>query len=633
MSFGMPPPPPPPPMPPGAPPSIAGMQRAFGAMNINQSNTGRPVQKPTQIYNDVNRSYTASNAGPIYEGWTFRKAETSFPDERKTWQNVTRTPMPWTSSELTKEVKNRGGSRVVKQYTKLDAIKQALIDKLIAGKEREDPRFRWTLACITLEERIRRRGNTKIYETSSMHIILRRQPAPKVNVIGAKLDKRNGPEYFVDSKPPRQQHDEGLRPLQPGQDFVEIIDMSPKFGGQPGPPPGIRMPAHADIHHLKPQKSGGLGRNPDPPVVVVGGNGGSLPPQSQFKGHPQQQGPPPPPPPPPPPGLSMPQQYQQQQQQQQQRPQQQHFQQQRPQVHQQQQQQRPQQPQQQHQQQKTPFINVPHGSVPPPPHFKSQNMGQNGPQRKPSMPQMADRRSHTLVNEWLSGDEDDESESDSVFTEGETGTMFTGETSSASERGSPKLARGGSMHVHRTMGQKQRAHSAEYRQHSRPAPSLNAQLPLRSSLVPEYISTRDYRPKPQRRRSVAYGRERERPFAHRWLTYQDGFDPRDLPSPHHGYSRSALEGFSRPHLPEVPIAPPYSARAFLPEHHMIEYEHELEREHERERRQRLLDDMEYRERYQEHSRFDPRRPPYAGPRPMSGYGPGLNREPRSSYGF
>lgn len=152
-------PPPPPPFPPfghgGPAPGLVQLPNDFTRMNINPNpaNSAKPVVSVPKF--DGGFPINGRDRPPVtYEGFTFRKAEPEMFGQTKTWAKAYKVPMPVSHEALLEQVKKKQRKKsVLDQYSELDTLKQAQIDRLIEDKKREekDPRFEWKLAALKTE--------------------------------------------------------------------------------------------------------------------------------------------------------------------------------------------------------------------------------------------------------------------------------------------------------------------------------------------------------------------------------------------------------------------------------------------------------------------------------------------------
>ena len=222
------------------------------------------------------------NTKPTYEGFTFSKQDAG-DGERQTWARAHKTSMPVTNAVLLTQVRKQQqkGVSVLKQYSGLEGLKRAQIDRLIEDKNKadRDPRFEWKLASVTTEERNIGRLSK---ETTSMQVILKRILKPTVvqssTVNNGKLKGLGGTVVDLDAKKDsRDKHIQGhgfggvAYPL--GQNaFMAPHGPQPHLGHNPQPPhpqggfPGMR-PA-PQIHQGPPMHG--------PPMQGPHGNGPTI---------------------------------------------------------------------------------------------------------------------------------------------------------------------------------------------------------------------------------------------------------------------------------------------------------------------------------------------------------------------
>lgn len=111
----------------------------------------------------------------VFEGYAFTKHNVTHDSPKKTWAFVLQTQMPVSQDDLRREVDKqvRKGGSALEQYQapEMKGFKREEVDELIRRRNLEDPRVEYKLASIKLEGR-RMHGT---FQTSSMHVVLRRQ--------------------------------------------------------------------------------------------------------------------------------------------------------------------------------------------------------------------------------------------------------------------------------------------------------------------------------------------------------------------------------------------------------------------------------------------------------------------------
>ncbi|EKG16859.1 hypothetical protein MPH_05840 [Macrophomina phaseolina MS6] len=147
-------------------------------------------------------------AGPVlrtFHGWSFRKIHE--PGIEASWSRCRKTPLPYSSDELSRIVQKGGGAGmsgsgskkgsgrlgVAEQYNALrSAHQRAQVDGLLewVRSEERNAGAEWSLACIEQDvQEFIRRGFGRIRETREMRVILRRSPRKgAAGVSGEKVD-------------------------------------------------------------------------------------------------------------------------------------------------------------------------------------------------------------------------------------------------------------------------------------------------------------------------------------------------------------------------------------------------------------------------------------------------------------
>ncbi len=499
------PPPPPPPFPPfghgGPAPGLVQLPNDFTRMNINPNpaNSAKPVVSVPKF--DGGFPINGRDRPPVtYEGFTFRKAEPEMFGQTKTWAKAYKVPMPVSHEALLEQVKKKQRKKsVLDQYSELDTLKQAQIDRLIEDKKRQekDPRFEWKLAALKTETKdIGRRS----YETTNMQVILARKLRASVISMPANGVGKGQPGQIVDLNAPkintlkdpissRGAPEQGPIIMQP--------PMGPQGGpkgamnGNHGPPP--HWPEHAGF---KPPKGPQMQQG-HPDIVVMPDFAGVMPGKMPH----MQQGHPdvvvmndrPPSRPGPAMGPGFPQNFPPMMQPQQQQP-----------------------PRQQH------------------PTLQK-------PERKPSMPKVVNPKSHKRVEKWLDTSEDDDSDISESMSDDDGISVFTPDSSLESDsRRKRDMPRRGSLHKHhrrhsRDDGHRRPVLREHHRQSYSDPPQSRGSHYHRDGydLYTEESHRHSRRPSLSRRESIVYVSEPPRPSLSRPLTYQYDHhdDHRDMREP------------------------------------------------------------------------------------------------------
>ncbi|KAI9718036.1 MAG: hypothetical protein M1812_004294 [Candelaria pacifica] len=303
-----------PPPAPGAAPGLPGMPQPFVPLNQHAPNTGRAVPTASQSgpagrgdlpfrVSDVQ----PANPEPTFESYTFRKAESSDPQQKKSWARYTINETPIPAEDLKRQVQKQKQKNISvwDQYKKLDPRRQTMIDNFIEEKkgQEKDRRFERKLASVTTEERkVGRLG----YETASIHIILKRQLRPIVTNqrVGSAAIHHDAPRELNGSLPPRHFQGQAL----PAHSAFEPLNMRPnpvsqpgnrgdireQFGPvqpRPGPSAGMTHQVQPNPQQHRPQQPNMVMRGSEPQIVVMDDG---LPPPPPLPPHPQagQGGPP-----------------------------------------------------------------------------------------------------------------------------------------------------------------------------------------------------------------------------------------------------------------------------------------------------------------------------------------------------
>ncbi|KAL8705673.1 MAG: hypothetical protein Q9201_001193, partial [Fulgogasparrea decipioides] len=112
----------------------------------------------------------------LYEGYNFEKIIPQLPNEKATWSVVTKTRMPLNQNDLLAMVnkqKRKGTSAwTIMNSKEMKGYKRKQVDQLIEGRERADPRFRYELAGLKLDQQSDKWGNRS---TTAFHVILKRR--------------------------------------------------------------------------------------------------------------------------------------------------------------------------------------------------------------------------------------------------------------------------------------------------------------------------------------------------------------------------------------------------------------------------------------------------------------------------
>ncbi|KAI9879066.1 MAG: hypothetical protein M1830_009707 [Pleopsidium flavum] len=521
-----PPPPPPAPLPPfghgGPTPGLAQLQNDFTRMNINHNpaNIAKPVVNVPKI--DVGFPLNGRDRPPVtYEGFTFRKAEPEMFGQTKNWAKAYKVPMPVSHEALSEQVKKQQRKKsVLDQYSELDTLKQAQIDRLIEDKKREekDERFEWKLAALKTETKdIGRRS----YETTNMQVILARKLRASVVAMPGNVVGKGQPGQIVDLNAPKTNTPKGPISSKAGPDKGPII-MQPGVGAQGGPkgpmngfhgamphwpehagfgpPKGPQVPqTHPDIvvmpdpAGVKPEKMPHM-QHGHPDISVVNDRPPTRPGPAMGPGFPQH-----------PPHMMQPQQQQ-------------------------------------------PAMGP--GFPQHPPHMmqpqqqqpaRHQNANFQKPERKQSLPKVVNPKSHKRVEKWLDPSEDDETDFSESMSDDDGISVFTPDSSLESDsRRKRDIPRRGSLHKHHHRHSRDDGHRRPVlREHHRKSysdPSRSRESHYHRDgydLYPEDSHRHSRRPSISRRESIAYVSEPPRSSLSRPLTYQyDHYDdPRDMQEP------------------------------------------------------------------------------------------------------
>lgn len=552
-------PPPPPNFPRGAhvgpAPEIIQLNNDFAKMNVTPTPTFHANHNPASSAKPINSAPKLDGLPPLngrppvtYEGFTFRKAEPEMFGQKQTWGRANRVPLPVGQGALLDQVKRQQQrKKIVDQLTGLDKPKRRHIDLLIEEKRREekDPRFEWNVAAVKLETKnVGRRG----IETSSMQVILSRKLRATVAITSGQGGGKGGAGKVIDLDAPKtsthKEHPQPKGHAEQGPIFMQPgmgAPAGPKgaAGGQFGPSPF--HPQHQGQHPGLRPLNGAQMRQGHPEVVVVPEHSGFAP----SRGPPMQAHPdiivmPDRPPSRPAPQMGH------------------AFAQHLPHMMQPHPQQPPhQQPHHHHQQ----AANPPHGAqarpghpevvvVPEHPgfapsrgpqmqqphqqlphHHHQQASKPYKPEKKPSMPQVANQRSHKGVEKWLEQSEDDESYDSGFSSDGDDLSVLTPDSSLASDsrrkRDSPRR---GSLHKHhRRHSEDEDRRRPVVREHHRKTysdpPRSRGSRYHRDAYDIYTEDSHSHRPVPIRRQSIACGPEMARPRLSRPLTYRpDDYD-------------------------------------------------------------------------------------------------------------
>lgn len=178
---------------------MPGLVNDFGHVHLepNAHHFGHDMHKPTiQLvhpppgYSNMPdpRSFLGNSKPPIgYIGYTFTKHPAEHPGQKETWAIVNKELMPASQADLKNQIEKRRkrGVTGLDQYTdpEMKGFKQKQIDELIRQCIAMDPdrRFEYNIASIRRDTKRRRQGGT---ETSTMHVILKRQPRADIDMQG-----------------------------------------------------------------------------------------------------------------------------------------------------------------------------------------------------------------------------------------------------------------------------------------------------------------------------------------------------------------------------------------------------------------------------------------------------------------
>ena len=145
------------------------------------------IQPPDYGHTPNPRSFPTNGKPPIgYVGYTFTKHPVEHVGQKETWAIVDKVLIPATQFDLKTQVEKhrRKGVTGLDQYMDPDmnGFKRKQIDELIRECVAKDPdhRFEYTIASIKRDTRQRQAG----IETSTMQVILQRQPRPGIVMQG-----------------------------------------------------------------------------------------------------------------------------------------------------------------------------------------------------------------------------------------------------------------------------------------------------------------------------------------------------------------------------------------------------------------------------------------------------------------
>ena len=116
---------------------------------------------------------------PLYECWTFTKADPEFPKGKKTWSRAIKSKMPVSHIDLTEQIRRQQdkGISVLTQYNGLNTFQRAQVHRSVEEKNEmeKDQRLEWKLASVKKEER---NIDLSHKETVSMQVIVKRVLKP-----------------------------------------------------------------------------------------------------------------------------------------------------------------------------------------------------------------------------------------------------------------------------------------------------------------------------------------------------------------------------------------------------------------------------------------------------------------------
>ena len=189
------PPPPPPALPPGFS-GMPGLVNDFGHVHLEpnghhfQHNMNQPaiqVIQPGYGHMPDPRSFSSNGKPPVgHIGYIFTKQPVEHVGQKETWAIANKELMPASQTDLKNQIERhrKKGVSGLDQYMHSDmkGFKRKQIDELIRDCVRMDPdhRFEYIIASIKRDTRQRQSGR----ETSSMQVILKRQPRTGVDMQG-----------------------------------------------------------------------------------------------------------------------------------------------------------------------------------------------------------------------------------------------------------------------------------------------------------------------------------------------------------------------------------------------------------------------------------------------------------------
>lgn len=190
---------------------------------------------------------------PLYEGYTFVKADAFFPGQKVTWNRVERNKIHLNQYELFKLVQKRAKkSYVSQQYQALSKLKRTHVDQLIDDHRRMDPRAEWYCVYIKEDEKPVKGPGSRPgdYETVSLDIIIMKKPPSFVNPRKSSPDlmdfgspfKNKGRSVTFDGPFPEPE-------FRQGNKGVDNNFQWPKQNSQPGQfHPGMGPPQPPQFH-------------------------------------------------------------------------------------------------------------------------------------------------------------------------------------------------------------------------------------------------------------------------------------------------------------------------------------------------------------------------------------------------
>lgn len=146
------------------------------------------IQPPGYGHMPDPRSFSSNGKPPIgYVGYTFTKQSVEHVGQKETWAIVKKEQMPASQTDLKNQIEKhrKRGVTGLDQYNHSDmrGFKRKQIDALIQECVTMDPdhRFEYIIASIRRDTRRRKSG---LFETSTMQVILKRQPRPGIDMQG-----------------------------------------------------------------------------------------------------------------------------------------------------------------------------------------------------------------------------------------------------------------------------------------------------------------------------------------------------------------------------------------------------------------------------------------------------------------